>query len=137
MKKNSLSEYLATLGLIILLLCILSPFVFPYMNFQSKASPKVVNQARVENIRLAIQQYKLDYDHYPNSFYELAGNNHRKRIYFSGDTKSTDGNEIFFKVDKNGDGFTDVKSEKIKGGVAVWTSFEEEVIKSWSNKKEN
>ena len=135
MNQESSIERFGIVIVIILLLCILSAFILPFISFPHKVSPKVLNQARVKNIYMAIKQYKSDYNEFPNSFHELDGNNEKKKIYFSGETTSSDGNKIFFKVDQDGDGEIEVNSEKVKHEVAVWTTFEGKIINSWSDEK--
>lgn len=115
----------------LIMLGILLAIILPAFSPPSINQPGTHVKAQVMNISMAAVQYHSDYGEYPGGFHELNGNNVRGKIYFSGETKTHEGEEIHIKYDLDNDGKVIVDGEEIHTKVAVWTKYKNTIINSW------
>ena len=85
----------------------------------------------MQNITLATAQYKSDYGHFPANWNNLNGQNERKKVYYNGEIKNIQGNEIHIIYDTDDDNIIKFQDHIINDSVAVWSLYKEEMITSW------
>lgn len=152
MKKSSLKKRhfsLIELLVVIGIIGILSAIILPALSGARKSANKTHIKAQLQNVALACMNYYNDYGHLPNESgsnldteVDLANlinaldgtSNARGKIYYSGSTSNFEKKPILVDLDFDYDGKqTNVStdSDTVNDRVAVHSTYEGEVIKSW------
>ena len=98
----------------------------------SYSKPRITYvRAQMQNIALAVSQYKSDYGLLPQNWESLEGKNWRGKVYYSRGKTNLEGNEIHIIYDTDGDNIIKFQNHIINDSVAVWSLYEEEMITSW------
>ena len=97
----------------------------------AESREKLMAEATVQQIKIAIEAYHNEYGEYPEKLEELNGENERKKLFFDGIKQVKEKYEIYFVVDKDGDGFVKTDMGKLEQKIAVWIYFKKKLIGSW------
>lgn len=147
MKKSSLKKRhfsLIELLVVIAIIGILSAIILPALSGANESARKTHVKAQMNNVAMAVIQYYGDYGILPTNpssdsskpledIYSAlnSGGNPRNITYYSGEQRNLQDGEISVVLDGNYDNTVSASGDTVSDKVAVFSTYEGEVIKSW------